>query len=310
MGLIAGIVSGGAKVLGGIFGNDSAKESAAAQERAAAIQLQAAKINKGIYYNQAKTAQANANHALWMGKYTAARLRSQAAINAQLSTLEHTENLRAADIVEQSSQRALQFAGAQATQFRREAQDTLDTGAERGTRMFREALQATGRGRVDVARAGFVDSGSELDKLVENASRMELSILDNAKQAAGEARRLEFAGDVAQYEGEVAAFEGGEDARRMRFGAEISKFMADVDGWNTEQDAIVTLVDAKRTSKNYKSQAKDLRRQGDLALMYGMADYEATMAGASATRTEGRMGLLSSIAGGVDSVSAWRGRYN
>lgn len=306
---MVGAIIAGASLVGGLLGKKSSNESAEAQERAAAINLEAAKINKGIYYDRAKTTEQNAKHAKWQGQYTAYRLRAQNEINEQLSGVQYQETLRSSDIIEQSALRARQMGDVQAKQYGIEVQDTLDTAATRGTRMFKEGVAEVGRQRVATAGAGFVETGSELDRAVENLNRINLAVFDNAKTAQGEARRLKFAGQVAAHEGQVAEFEGMEEGRAARISAEVGKFTDLVDMWNTEQDAAAALYEGNVNEQNLLSEAADLRKQGDLALMYGMAGYQSGMAGADATRTAGTAGVFSSIASGASAISQWSNRW-
>jgi len=302
-------ISAGSSILGGLFGKRKADEAAEAQRAAAAIRLKAAKKNRDLLYSRADVAEENAAEAVWRGDYSALRLRYQNQVNSALSGVEHTETLRAADIVEQSSQQAQSFADDKAAEFRREAGEVAELSAEQRRRTFRSNLQMLGRERVATAAAGFVESGSELDRAVENANRLGLQLHDSARTSAREARRLRFAGDLAEYEGEVAGFEGEEQSRRIRLGADVSRFMSEVDEWSTEQSALVTLYDAQTQRKNFLTEADDLRKQGDLAVQYAKAGHQGSMAQARATQTAGTMGLLSSLSEALNTSVAWEDRH-
>lgn len=309
-GPVGAVVGGVAGLIGGIFQDSAAQDSAEAQRRAGQINLQAGQINKGVYYDRAKTTRQNAEHADWQGRFTAYRLRAQNQINEQLSGLQYQEALRSADIIEQSAKRSRAFGDFQAAEFGAEAKDTLDTAATRGTRMFKEGQGVLGAGEVATAGSGFVQTGSELDRAVENLNRINLGIFDNAKQAQGEARRLNYAGKVAAYQGQVAEFEGMDQARTAKIGAEVGKFTDALDRWNTEQDAAIAVYEGAMNKRNLMSEATDLERQGDVALLYGMAGEQSANAGAAATSAAGTAGVFSSIASGINQYSQWSNRWN
>jgi len=292
--LLAG-ASIGSSIAGGIGQNAAAKKSADATLAAALIERQAAEDNKGIFYERASVAEANAAHAEWAGQFQATRLREQAKINQALAGIDYRENVRAADVVRQNSARALQFAYTKAAELDVEAGINDKAGSESAYRQWRSGQQFLGNQRIKTAQAGFVESGTELDLLEESAANLETERLDILTSSAQESRRIRFAGEVSRYEGHVAAWDGAEQERGIRFSAELGKFDARIDAWNTRQEAILALQKGKMDGYNLRSEAEDLRRQGDLAAKEGRARYAAGVTGAAATRTQGRLGVVSAF---------------
>jgi hypothetical protein len=282
-------------VIGGLGQNKAAKNSAASTIAAALIERQAAEDNKGIFYERASVADANAAHAEWAGRFQATRLREQAKINAELAGIDYRETVRAADVVRQNSARALQFAYTKAAELDVEAGINDKAGSEAAYRQWRSGQQFLGGQRVKTAQAGFVETGSELDLLMESAANLETERLDILTSSARESRRIRFAGEMTRYEGHVAAWDGAEQERNLRFTAELGKFDANIDEWNTNQEAVIALQKGKMDGYNLRSEARDLRRQGDLTAKEGRARYAAGVTGAAATRTQGRLGVVSAI---------------
>jgi len=303
------LVGAGASVAAGAGGAIASGRSARAQIAAGRIEQRAANANAKLLEKQARDLDYNARQAVWRGNVIAERIRAQSAINSELASAQYQDALRTADVLERQSGQAVALANLKGAEFDRDAAEVQESAGVAIFRQAREGRQFLGGQRQATAASGFAQTGSELDRLVESASRLETQRYDIALGAARESRKLRYAGDMSRFEGQVAAFEGGEQTRKLRLNAEIGKFVASVDAWNSEQEAVMTLKDAAQTARNIRSEAADTRTRAKLTRQYGAAGMAAAQAQAGATISAGRMGLVSSIGSAANQVGDWRYRY-
>lgn len=307
--LIATAIGAGSSVASGAAANKASKESAAATVRAGSTEQKAANANAALLVKQSNNLKRNAREVVARGKTLANRIRTQAAINGELAKIEYVEQLRTADVFERQAGQALSLGLAKEAEFDREAADAEAAGLRSVVAQAKASREFLGREKQATASAGFVGSGSELDRLVESASRFEAERFDIATATARESRRLRFGGDLARYEGEVAAFEGREQGRTIRFGAEIGKFTASVDAWNSAQEAATVIRDSHQTAANLYDEAADKRAQAQLTRKYGAAAVAGSVATASATRAGGRAAAVGGVASAALTIADYRGRY-
>lgn len=288
-------IAAGAQILGGLFGSSAAKRAAEQQMQGAVIERKIANENAKIYQARAGRIRENAKLEEWRGDYTASRINQQAQINSRLAEADYVEATRAADVVEMSAVRARAFSQAKGAMFDQEAQNIARAATTEATRQYRSGRTELGRQRVATARSGLQLAGTEMDRLVESATRLEMDRFDMLTKAGQQVRQTRFAGSTARFEGDMAAWDAGEQARSIRFQAETAKFNSRVDGWNSEQEAAIAIYESRLNARNMRDEAKDLRTQARLTKMYGAAAYQGALATAGSTRAAGRLGILSGI---------------
>lgn len=297
-----------ASVVGGIGQASASQKAAAAQMRGAVIERKVANENAKVLQAQAGRLRENAKLEEWRGQYVASRISQQNAINQRLADADYFESTRAADIVELSNQRGKQFSDAKAAQFDLEAQNIASAATTSAARMYRQGKTTLGQQRIATARSGLRLAGTELDRLVESATRLELDRFDMLTEAGNRVRQTKFAGTMTRFEGDMAAFQGAENVRGMRYAAELGKFNSRVDAWNSEQEAAIALYESQLNAKNIRSQASDLAIQAKLTKRYGAAAYQGATATAAAMRAQGGLSVLSGIGDAAINTANFRNR--
>lgn len=283
-----GALGVGLQAAGGLASAGASRKAASAYDEQASIAVQLGQFNRDVIYaGRAESYERQAEWIKWQGAWEKRQLNHQARQVEALAELELEARYLQADYQEDLGRKQKQS-------FDYEADNLQRHSAEQRKREVRQGELDLGTIRNRVTRSGVAETGSALAMQTEQWRRLATREQDLMIRATEEMQRQRYAGEMAQWEGDVGA-------TTTRYNAQVQKFLADSDAHSLRTQAYMTYLDAQVRAQNARFAAEDTRQQGRLEYLYSLSQaqgYSAQAAGARSAATAEVFGALGGAATG------------